>query len=178
MQLDFHGIDLIRGRDAVIFSKGDCYTFRVAPAMLAGGWSGGQGFQWGTPIGTEATMTYSTGLYGGFCPWGSAEIGDRYTAMTGLELKYGYAVGILGRAMISTTTFESYTYASRLAGSPLIKLTYLEGDLLYFSKRGYWSNQDEKSLASDSDAPAFFCGFVAQAPKASNQFMLGIQTSL
>lgn len=177
-RVEFRGFDLIRGRDAVVFVKGDAYTFRVAPEMLSGGWVGGQGFQWGTPIGTEPAMTYSTGLYGGFLPWGNQEMGDRYTAMTGQELKYGYAVAMIGRAMISTVAYETYTYASRLAGNPLVPIIYTAGEPLYFSRRGLWTNEDEMTLAGDSKAPAFFCGFVAQLPKANNQTRLGVQTSI
>lgn len=176
--IDFRGLDIIRGRDCTTFLQGSSHAFAIDPVMLAGGWVGGQGAQWVQSTKDEPVLGYSTGLYGGFMLWGSDEQGDRYTAMTGQFLKYGYGVMVMGRALISTVAFEQYTYASRLGGGPFVPLIYTPGEPLFFSLRGYWTNEDELTLTVDSRAPAFFTGFVAQTPKANNQFRLGIQTGL
>ena len=115
--------------------------------------------------------------------WGSNESADQYTAMTGQQLAYAEAVMVSGRALISTLAYEQYTYASRIAhaanpSAPLIPLVYNVTDLLYWSRRGLWSKENEMVLSHDPLAPAFFTGFVAQLPKAINKYYLGIQTSM
>ena len=177
--IDFRGLDIIRGRDCVIFIKGDAQTVTVDSSMLAGGWAGGQGVQWVNSTTDDRVVTYSSGLYGGFLIWGSDEAADRYTSMTRQQLTYKSAVMMAGRAIISTSSYETYTYASRLSG-PLVPIVYKPSDILYLSLRGLWTNEDELSQQSPSNplAPAFFTGFCAQIPKASNNFFLGIQTSM
>jgi hypothetical protein len=177
MQLDFKGLDIIRGRDCTLFIKGDAQTVAVSPALLSGGWVGGQGVTWTTSLPDTPTVTYSNGLYGGFMIWGSDEASDQYTAMTGQQLKYGYGVMMVGRALLSTIAYEQYTYASRLVG-PLVPIMYQPSQILYLSLRGYWTNEDELTLSGNPLAPAFFTGFVAQKPKVNNQMRLGIQTSM
>jgi len=182
-QIDFKGFDLIRSRDCVIFVKGDAHTVAVDPTMLAGGWVGGQGVQWVSSSVDEPTVTYSSGLYGGFMIWGSNETADQYNAMTGQFLTYQYGVMMSGRAIISTVAYEQYTYGSRVAhasnpANPLIPIVYKPADILYLSLRGFWTNQDELTLTGDPRAPAFFTGFVCQLPKAVNQYRLGVQTSM
>ncbi len=149
----------------------------LSEAMIQGGWIGGQGVQWVDSDTDDRVITYSMGLYGGFLIWGSDEMADRYTAMTKNQLVYGTAVMMVGRALISTLAYEKYTYASRLAG-PLVPLNYQSHDILYLSLRGLWTKEDELTLSGNPLAPAFFTGFVAQVPKASNQFQVGIQTSM
>jgi len=177
MDINFRGIDIIRGRDCTIFIKGDTYAVTVDSALLANGWVGGQGVQWVDSDTDERVVTYSKGLYGGILIWGSDEQGDRYTAMTQQQLVYSTAVMMVGRGLISTLAYEKYTYASRLMG-PLVPIVYMPHDILYLSLRGYWTNEDELTLSSDPLAPCFFTGFVAQVPKVNNQFQLGIQTSM
>ncbi len=181
--IDFHGLDIIRGRDCVVFINGDTTTVTIDNRLAAGGWIGGQGVQWAPSTGDERVITYSKGLYGGFMLWGSDEAADQYTSMTGQFLRYREGVMVAGRALISTLAYESYTYASRVAHAadalnPLVPLVYTPSDLLYFSLRGLWTKEDELTLSSDPLAPAFFTGFCAQKPKANNSFFLGIQTSM
>ena len=145
-QIDFHGIDLIRSRDCVIFSKGPAHNVAVDATLISGGWPGGQGAQWVASDADEPTVTYSAGLFGGFLIWGSNESADLFTAMTGSQLVYGHAVMMTGRAVISTSSYERYTYASRIAG-PLVPLVYTAHQLLYFSLRGLWTNEDEMTLS-------------------------------
>lgn len=177
-EIDFRGLDIIRGRDCVIFLQGDTTTVTVDDLMIQNGWPGGQGVQWVFTSPDDRVVTYSRGLYGGFLLVGSDESADQYTAMTGQELKYKEAVLVAGRALMSTIAYERYTYASRTGGGPLVPIVYKTSDPLYFSLRGYWTNEDELTLSGDPQAPAFFTGFVAQIPKVINRWFLGIQTSL
>lgn len=170
--------EIIRSRDCLVFFKGDAYTASVSQAMVQGGWPGGQGVQWVDSPSDERMVTYSKGLYGGFLVWGSDESGDQFTAITRQQVVYRSATIFLGGSLISTSTYEKYTYASRLAGGPLVPLVYKINDPLYFSLRGWWTKEDELSLSFDLLAPCFFTGFVAQLPKADNRYYLGVQTSL
>jgi len=170
-------MEILRSRDCVVFFKGDTQTVAVSQAMVTGGWPGGQGVQWAGSTGDERLVTYSEGLYGGFLVWGSDEEGDRFTAITRQQPHYRYATMFSGGCLISTSSYEQYTYASRLGG-PLVPLVYQVQDILYLSLRGLWTKEDEMTLSGHPLAPAFFTGFVAQIPKTSNRNFLGIQTSM
>lgn len=170
--------EIFRSRECVVFFKGDTQTVAVSQAMVDGGWAGGQGVQWVNAAVDDRVVTYSSGLYGGFLIWGSDEDGDRFTAMTRQQPHYRYATMFSGGCLIATSTYEQYTYASRIGGGPLVPLTYSIQDILYLSLRGLWTKEDELTLSGSVLAPAFFTGFVAQLPKASNRFYLGIQTSM
>lgn len=177
-KIDFGGIDLIRARDCVVFVKGETFMVAVDPAMIASGWPGGQGVQWTNASTDEFTVTYSGGRWGGFLIWGSLESADQYTAMTGQQLAYGYAVMVAGKGLISTNSYEQYTYASRTGGGPLVPLVYQPCQLLYFSLRGLWTLEDELTLSGSPLAPALSTGVVSQLPKNVNEFFLGIQHTL
>lgn len=170
--------EIFRSRDCVAFFKGDCQPVAVSPAMVAGGWVGGQAVQWVADPSDEPTVTYSNGLYGGFLLFGSNELGDDYASMTRSQPTYRFATFGSGGWLISTIAYERYTYASRIGGGPLVPLVYGPNEPLYFSLRGLWTKEDELTLSLSLLAPAFFTGFVSQVPKASNKFYLGIQTSL
>jgi hypothetical protein len=177
-QIDFGGMDMVRSRDCVVFIKGESHIVGIGAAMLTNGWAGGQGVQWQDSTVDDFVVTYSAGLYGGFMLWGSDESADQFTAMTQNQLVYGTGVMMAGNALISTSSYEKYTYASRIGPGPLVPLVYQPRDILYFSLRGLWTKEDELTLSGSPLAPAFFGGFVAQRPKPNNQFFLGIQTSL
>jgi len=177
-QINFRGLDLVRGRDCVVFGKGDTHMVAIDSAMLAGGWAGGQGVQWVDSSTDDPTVTYSSGLYGGFMLWGSDESADQFSAYTRNQLVYHTGVMMAGNAVISTSSYEKYTYASRIGPGPLVPLVYAPKDPLYFSLRGLWTKEDELTLSGSPNAPAFFTGFVLQLPKPVNQFFLGIQASL
>ncbi len=151
-------------------------------ALVEGGWAGGQGVQWADSTVQEPLVTYSTGLYGGFLIWGSDESADQFTATTRSQVVYRTAVMFAGGCLMSTSTYEKYSYASRIAYGlglgPLVQIDYAPNDLLYLSLRGFWTNENELTLSGSPLAPAFFTGFVAQVPKAANRFYLGIQTSM
>jgi hypothetical protein len=178
--IDFRGLDIVRGRDCVLFSKGDAHVVTIGDDMLAGGWPGGQGVQWidsNEADAPEAVVTYSSGLYGGFMLWGSDESADQYVSSTRSALTYKVGVMMAGNAILSTSSYEKYTYASRIAG-PLVPLVYQPKDPLYFSLRGLWTKEDELTLVGSPLAPAFFTGFTIQPPMPINQFFLGVQSSL
>jgi len=177
-KIDFGGIDLIRSRDCVVFVKGETFEVSVDPAMLASGWPGGQGVRWVNSSTDNFTVTYSDGRFGGYLIWGSLESADQYTAMTGQQLVYGNAVMVAGRGLISTSSYERYTYASRLGGPPFVPLVYTASTPLFFSLRGLWTIEDELSLSGSPLAPALQAGVVAQVPKDVNEFFLGVQTTL
>jgi hypothetical protein len=170
--------EIIRARDCIVFFKGDSQTVVVSQDMVNSGWTGGQGVQWVDSNIDERVVTYSSGHYGGFLVWGSDEPSDQFTAMTRQQPQYRYAVMLSGGALMSTVSYERYTYTSRTMGGPTVPLVYQPNDILYLSKRGLWTNEDELTLSMDPQAPCFFTGFVAQIPKASNNFYLGIQTSM
>jgi hypothetical protein len=170
--------EIIRSRDCIVFFKGDSQPVIVSPDMIRLGWSGGQGVQWVDSTTDERMVTFSSGLYGGFLICGSDESSDQFTAMTRQQLVYQYAVMLSGGCLIATTTYERYTYSSRIAGPPYIPLVYQANDILYLSKRGLWTKENELTISGDLLAPAFFTGFVAQVPKSVNNNFLGIQTSM
>jgi len=170
--------DIIRARDCTVFFYGDRQTVAVDDTMVELGWPGGQGVQWVDAATDDRVVTFSHGLYGGFLVWGSDEDGDKYTAMTRQQPYWRYATFFSGGCLISTSSYERYTYASRTGPGPLVPIVYQPNDIVYLSLRGLWTKEDELTAAGDPYAPAFFTGFVAQTPKESNQFFLGIQTSM
>lgn len=169
--------EFIRSRECVIYFKGDTQTVAISKAMATGGWPGGQGVQWDSSIGDTRIVTYSEGLYGGILIWGSDESGDDFTASTRQQPHYRYATMFSGGSLLATTTYERYTYASRVGPGPLVALDYRPNSILYLSKRGLFTIEDELSLTHDLRAPNFFCGFVSQLPKSVNSGYLGVQTS-
>jgi hypothetical protein len=170
--------EIIRARDCIVFFRGDNQPVVVSPDMVRLGWAGGQGVQWAPSTSDERMVTFSSGLYGGFLIWGSDESADQFTAMTKQQLIHQYATMLSGGCLMATTSYERYTYASRIGGGPLVPLVYVANDILYLSQRGLWTKEDEMTLSGDPLAPAFFTGFVAQIPKSVNSNFLGVQTSM
>lgn len=170
--------EILRGRECVVLYYGDRQTIAVDTSMLAGGWPGGQGVMWADVVPDVRTVTYSNGLYGGFLVWGSDEPGDGYVSMTRNQVVYAEATMFSGGCLMMTTSYEQYTYASRIGGGPLVPLVYGPNDVLYLSLRGLWTKEDELTLSGSPLAPCFFTGFCAQAPKKANRYYLGIQTSM
>jgi hypothetical protein len=169
--------EIIRARDCVVFFKGDNQPVIISQDLINLGWSGGQGVQWVDSTSDERMVTFSSGLYGGFLVWGSDETADQFTAMTRQQLIYRYSTMLSGGCLMATTSYERYTYTSRIGGGPLVPLIYGVNDILYLSNRGLWTKENEMNLI-DPTTSAFFTGFVAQLPKSVNSNFLGIQTSL
>jgi hypothetical protein len=170
--------ELLSGRDCQVIFKSVSTTVTVDAAMLQGGWPGGQGVQWVNSAADERTVTYSKGLYGGILIWGSDEDADKHLAVSRNQIVGQSATMLYGGNLILTTTYERYTWASRTGGGPLIPLNYGINDFLYLSLRGLFTKEDELTLSGDALAPAFFGGFVAKLPRASNGSMMAIQTSM
>lgn len=170
--------EVIRTRDCIVHFKGDAYAVSVSAGMRTQGWAGGQGVMWADSPRDEFIVTYSDGLYGGFLLWGSDETSDVFTSMTKSQPLYGYGVFCAGGWLISTTTFERYTYASRQSG-PLVANVYTAGARLRFSLRGYWTPEDEWTESGDPrGANNFYIANVVQAPSAMNNNYLVLQTSI
>jgi hypothetical protein len=169
--------DIINGRDCTIYFRGDSQTVAVHPDLVTSGWPGGVGVQWCDAQEDVRMVQASHGLYGGFLVWGSNEDADRYLSSSGQMPHLRYATLFVGGSLMHTSTYERFTWASRQVGLSA-PLEYKINDPLYFSLRGYWTNEDEMTLSGHSEAPCFFTGFVSQLPKESNQWRLGIQTSL
>jgi hypothetical protein len=171
--------ELIRSRDCIILLKGDAYSVAIEPSMAVAGWRGGQAVQWAPSIKDQPAVKLSDGLYAGFALWGSDESSDQYTGMTRQFPTYQYVVLGAGGWLISTTTYEKYTYLSRTGGGPLVPIVYNASDRLVFSLRGFWTREDEWALSGDPRAPNnYFIGFVSQAPSVVTSDYMSIQTSI
>ncbi len=170
--------EIFRSRDCIVFVKGDTTTVTVSSAMVSGGWAGGQGVQWSGIVGDDRVVTYSQGLFGGFLVWGSDEAGDGHTAITKQQVVYRYATLFFGNALMSTSSYERYTYASRIGGGALVPIVYQANDVLRLSLRGLWTKEDELTLSGNPLGPSPLVGYVAQIPKALNKEYLGIQVSM
>lgn len=169
-----------RERDCYVLFKGDTYTVAVSSAMATQGWQGGQGVKWDDSPIDEFIVTFSDGIYGGFMLWGSNESSDQFVSMTGNQPLYGFGTFCAGGWIIATRTFEQYTYASRIGGGPLVPIVYTVGQRILFSRRGYWSIEDEWSQAPlDPRRPnTFFVGSVVQLPLPINNNYIVLQTSI
>ena len=179
-EVQFRGFDVVRGRDCILFSKGDSFVVRVSEEMIAGGWSGGTGATWVDSPHSEPVVSYSSGLFGGFMLYGSDESADQFKSDTRRQLVHPQsAVMVAGSAVLSTSSYEHYSYASRLSGGALVPLVYRSGEPLFFSRRGMWTLEDEASLGAPLPfAPAQSAGVVVNPPAVSNQRFLTIQTTL
>lgn len=168
-----------RTRDCYTLFKGDAYTVAIHPDMQRQGWQGGQGVRWVDSPRDEFMVTYSDGLYGGFLLWGSDESSDQFTAMTGNQPEYGFGVFCAGGWLISTRTFERYTYASRVSGGPLVENIYRVGERLLFSLRGLFTREDEWALSGDPrGSNGFYIAYVVQVPTPDNGYYITLQTSI
>jgi hypothetical protein len=158
--------DVFRTRDVVVFVKSKTIPVMIDSALATGGWPGGQGVQWiDNPNYDTFQVTYSSGQWGGFLLWGSNEAADQYVAYYKNQPTYKFAVMCIGSWVISTTTFETYTYASRTGGGPLVPNVYTPGNKLRFSLRGYFTPEDEWTISGDPRAPNnLFVARVIQPP--------------
>jgi len=170
---------ILRSRDLLLFFKGDLYTVTPDSTMLAQGWAGGQGVMWTPGYNDERTVTFSDGRYGGIILWGSDENADQFMGITGTQTVNYFAVFAAGGNLLTTRTYERYTYASRTLGGPLVPLVYTPNQILYYSRRGWFTNEDESVIPPALPfAPNFFVGFVVQIPREDNDWFLGVQTSM
>jgi len=171
--------EIFRTRDVIVFVKGATFTVPVTPRAATSGWQGGQFFQWTQPVGDEMLADFSDGLYGGFAIYGSDEISDKFTSMTGNQPAYQYVTLGAGGWLIATTAFEKYTYASRTGGGPLVPIDYHASDRLVISLNSRWTKEDEWSLSGDPRAPNnYFVGFLAQRATPERNGYITVQVSV
>ncbi len=172
-------MELIRDRDVVTLVKGQTFPVNLSPGLLTNGWAGGQGVMWIDSPYDIFIVDFSDGTPNGFLLWGSNEAADQYTAYTENQPTYDFAVLCYGTWLITTSTYEQYTYQSRTGGGPLVPITYNVNDRLLFSLRGLWTNQDEWTLSLDPRAPnRFFVGYVTEVPGSNNNNYLTFQTTM
>ena len=171
--------EILRTRDLVVLFKGDSYPVMIDDTMKANGWAGGQGVQWTDAPIDEFMVTYSGGIYGGFLLWGSNESSDQFTAITGQQVAYGYAILCAGGWLISTSIYERYTYASRHGLGPLVPNIYTVGERLVFSNRGLFTREDEWTASLDPRKPnTYYIANVVEVPSADNNWFITVQTSI
>lgn len=172
-------MEIQRTRDVIIFDKGKTFTVNLSASMVSVGWRGGQGVMYTTPQNEEPYVTFATGFGVGFLLWGSDESSDEFTSMTRNQPTYAFATIGAGAWLMSTGTYEVYTYASRTGGGPLIPILYNPSDRLFFSLRGLFTKEDEWTLSGDPRAPnKHYVGYVAQPPSLSWNNYLTIQVSI
>lgn len=172
--------EIFRTRDVVIFVKSKTLPVMIDSRMAQGGWPGGQGVTWiDDPNNDTFKVTYSDGTFGGFLLWGSNESSDQYVAYYKNQPTYQFAVMAIGPWVVSTTTFETYTWASRQAG-PLVPNVYIPGEKLRFSLRGLYTPEDEWSMSGDPRAPNnIFVARVIQPPSPTiNNNYLELQSMI
>jgi hypothetical protein len=156
--------EVFRTRDCHVLTKGDTYPVVTSEALVTGGWLGGSGLQWADANGRDILLVdRSDGVACGFALFGSDEIGDQHTSMTGNQPFYRMVTVCAGGWVIMTRAFEQYTYASRQVG-PLVSISYQASDRLFFSILGLWTPEDELVLSGDPRAPNTVVGSVVQAP--------------
>jgi len=171
--------EIFRSRDVVVFQKALTFTAEVPESVATAGWLGGQGFNWVPPTQDNFLTTITDGGFGGFALWGSDESSDEFTAMTRNMPTYRFVVLGVGGWLMTTSTYERYTYASRAGGGPFVPIVYNASDRLLFSLRGYWTNEDEWTLSGDPRAPnRNFVGSVVQRPVPSRNNYLTVQAIL
>lgn len=170
--------EITRERELIVLVKGNSNTFRIDDTMAQNGWAPGQAVMWADANEDTFMLTYSDGRYGGFLYEGSNELANQYISSVGSSQKYRYATLCAGTWVISTTTYEKYTYASRISG-PLVPLVYSVGERLLFSQRGLFTKEREWQLASNPNINTdLFIATVIQVPSAANKFYLMVQTSI
>ena len=170
--------EFIRTRDCVVHFRGDAYPVAISDALATQGWSGCQGVMWTDSPEDEFRVTFSDGIYGGFLLWGSDETADKFTGMTGNQPLERYAIFCAGGWLLSTCTYEKYTWASRQLG-PLVEITYTVGERLRWSNRGLLTNEDEWTLTLDPRMPNnYFVAYVVQVPRPENNDYLVLQMAI
>lgn len=171
-------MEIPRTRDVIVLVTDLSVPVMVTDAMATAGWVGGQGVTWAHSPDDNFLATFSDGTYGGFLLWGSNETADQFSAYTGNQPTYKFGVACTGTWIISTLAFEKYTLQSRLI-PPLVQNVYTVGQRLRFSLRGLFTTQDEWTIFGDPRAPNnFLVGSIVQAPNATNNNYLMIQTAI
>lgn len=172
--------EILRTRDCTVHFRGDSYPVAVHPYMIATGWPGFQWVQWCDSPLDEFRVTHSDGVYGGFLVWGSDESCDSLTASSGNQLVYGYAILCTGGWILSTSTYEKYTWDSRHGIGPAnVPIVYTVGGRLVVSNRGFVTPENEWAKVADPRGDnTFYIAYVIQVPRADNNWRLVLQTAI
>ena len=171
-------MEIVRTRDVVVLKSDKTLPVKISSSLAQNGWPGGQGVQWAPSTSDEFKVDFSDGYQAAFLLWGSDETSDQFISYVGSQPKYEYAVACFGTWVISTSTFEKYTLQSRLI-PPLVENTFVPGEHVYFSLRGFFTPQDEWTIDGDPRAPnENYVGTVIQAPSSINNNYLMLQTIL
>lgn len=168
---------ITRERDVIVLSKSKGIPVQIDTTLAAKGWVGGLGAQWVDSPSDTLVVTGSTGSTAGFLLWGSNESSDQFISYVQNQIRYQFVTLCFGGWVICTKTFEQYTYASRQAG-PLVPITYTTAQPLFFSLRGYFTNENEGLLSSDPRGGFIPVGVVAQLPTALVSGYMTIQTQI
>jgi hypothetical protein len=134
-------------RDCSLLQKGDSIPVKLSSSLARRGWTGGTFVRWVDDGTGDPCVTLANGLFCAFLPFGSDEVGDRYTAMTRQNPTYRYATAYFGGNFMATTSYERYTYGSRNGPGPLVPLVYAPQQILYVSENGLITNEDESDPA-------------------------------
>jgi len=96
------------------------------------------------------------------------------------QLAYGYGILCVGGWLLSTSTYEKYTWDSRHGLGPAnVEIPYAVGQRLVFSNRGWFTIEDEWTKVLDPrGANTFFVANVVQVPRPENGHYLVVQTSI
>jgi hypothetical protein len=171
--------EIFRTRDVIVFFKGATFTVEVTQDAAVSGWHGGQCFQWAPPVGDQLIAKISDGLYGGFALYGSDESSDEFTSMTRNQPTYKYVTLGAGGWIIATSSYERYTYQSRIGGGPLVPIVYNSSDRLVISLSGRLTKQDEWTISGDPRAPNnYYLAFVVQKPIPARNDFITVQISI
>ena len=170
--------EIDRNRDVVTFVKGERFTVNVDDELVVNGWPGGVGVVYVESPDDEFIVKRSDGLAAGFLLWGSDEVPDDFTGMTRNQPTYRFGVICAGGWLMSTSSYEQYTWTSR-QGGPLVPVAYAASDRLFMSLRGLWTKEDEWTLSGDARAPNDNpVGYVAQSPSPAINNYLTVQVVL
>lgn len=175
-------MELSRTRECIALVADAAYPVELDSVLARQGFLGGSCCTWTTAEHDTFRVTVSDGTFGGFLLWGSAEDSDRLSAYTENQVVHRFGTMCLGSWLISTVAYERHTLRSRLSG-PLVAHTYRVGGRLKISNRGLWypaDAEDEWAVvphALGTENP-FLVGATVQAPNATNNYHLMIQTFL
>lgn len=181
-------------RDLVALHKGDSFTVKIYDGVATGNvvnmrdaWDGGQFVRWFDDGSGDLTVTLANGVYCGFTPFGSAELGDKFTSISDSDITYDKVVMYFGGNIFYTRTYETETYVSRNGLGPFAALTYTANQSLYVSENGKITNEDESDLAINPTGnfpdgtpitvPFVFFGVCAVPPSTATNNYIGVQTN-
>lgn len=143
----FNNLSQYLNRDCAVLHKGIMWTPKLSANLIKRGWQGGEMARFVDDGSGEPVIDIGNGIFSGFMPFGSNESGDQWTAMTGQNVRYGYAVMYFGGNIYYTQVYETQTYKSRHGLSATTYQTYTPNQPLYCSENGRITGEDESNTA-------------------------------